>query len=88
MDVCVCVCVRVRTCVCAHVLSHVLLFATPWTVAHQVPLPVDFPGKNTGAGSCFILQGIFSTQRLNPRLLHRLQWWMDSLPLSHLGSLF
>ena len=34
--VCVCVCV----CVCARVLSrfsHVQLFATPWTVAHQAP---------------------------------------------------
>ena len=24
-------------------LSHVLLFVTPWTVAHQVPLPMGFP---------------------------------------------
>ena len=23
-------------------LSHVLLFATPWTVAHQAPLPMGF----------------------------------------------
>ena len=32
----------------------------------------------------FLLQGIFPTQRLNPCLLH---WWVDSLPLSHLGNL-
>ena len=32
-------------------LSHVLLFATPWTVARQ-----DFPGKNTGVGCHFLLQ--------------------------------
>ena len=33
--------------------------ATPWTVAHQAPRPVDFPGRNT-EGSCpFLLQGIF-----------------------------
>ena len=31
------------TCVCAHVLSHVRLFATPWTVPHQAPLPMGFP---------------------------------------------
>ena len=43
----------------------------------------DFPGKNTGVGCHFLLQGIFLTQRLNPNLLH---WQMDSLPLSHLGS--
>ena len=34
--VCVCVCVR------AHMLSHVQLFAIPWTVAHQVPLFMGF----------------------------------------------
>ena len=32
-------------CVCACVcsLSHVQLFATPWTVAHQAPLSMGFP---------------------------------------------
>ena len=30
----------------------------------------DFPGKNTGVGCHFLLQGIFPTQGLNPRLLH------------------
>ena len=25
-------------CVCAQLLSHVLLFAIPWTVAHEAPL--------------------------------------------------
>ena len=27
---------------CVHVLSHVQLFATPWTVAHQAPLSMKF----------------------------------------------
>ena len=31
--------------------------------------PWDSPGKNTGAGCHFLLQGIFPTQGLNPRLL-------------------
>ena len=31
--------------------------------------PWDFPGKNTGMGCYFLLQGIFLTQRSNPRLL-------------------
>ena len=26
----------------AHLFSHVQLFATPWTVAHQAPLPMEF----------------------------------------------
>ena len=52
--------------------------ATPWLLC-----PWDFPGKNTGVGSHFLLQGIFPTQGLNPCLLH---WQADSLPLSHQGS--
>jgi len=34
----------------------VLTLAAPWTVAHMA-----FPGKNTGVGSQFLLQGIFMT---------------------------
>ena len=44
---------------------------------------MDFPGKNTGVGNHFLLQGIFLTQQWNPCLLH---WQVDSLPLSHLGK--
>ena len=36
------------------------------------------PGKNTGVGCHALFQGIFPTQRLNPRLLY---WRVDSLPL-------
>ena len=43
--------------------------------------PWDFPGKNTGVGCHFLLQGIFPTQ--GSSLLH---WRVDSLLLSHLGS--
>ena len=46
--------------------------------------PWDFPGKNTGVGCHLLLQEIFPTQGLNPSLL---PWQVDSLPLSHLGSL-
>ena len=31
---------------------------------------MDSPGKNTGAGSHSLLQGIFPTQQSNPGLLH------------------
>ena len=41
----------------------------------QVPCPWDFPGKNTGVGCHFLLQGIFLTQGSNPHLLH---WQVDS----------
>ena len=45
----------------------------------------DFPGKNTGVGYHFFLQGIFPTQGLNPHLLCLLPVQADSLSLSHLG---
>ena len=65
-------------------LSHVRLFATPWTT--RLLHPWDSPGKNTGVGYCFLLQGIFLTQELNPSLLHLPYWQADSLPLNLLGS--
>ena len=37
-------------------------------------------------GCHFLLQGIFPTQGMNPRLLWLLHWQEDSLPLSHLGE--
>ena len=64
-------------------------FATPWTIACQVPLSMGFPRQfprhshNSGVGYHFLLQGIFATQLMNPRLLH---WQADSLPMSHQGS--
>ena len=45
----------------------------------------DSPGKNTGVGCHFLLQGIVSTQGSNSSLLH---WQVNSLPLHHLGSPF
>ena len=64
-------------------LSCVRLFATPWTVACQAPLTMDFPGQDAGVCCHFLLQGIFLAQESNLSLLH---WQVDSLPLSHLGS--
>ena len=45
--------------------------------------PWDFPGKNTGVGFHFLLQGIFPTQGSNPGLLHCRQILYC---LSHQGS--
>ena len=73
----------------ACVLSHVQLFVTPWTVAHQGPPSMEFSRPeywSTGVGSLSLLQGIFPTQGSNPRLLHLLRWHLDSLPLCHVGS--
>ena len=45
--------------------------------------PQDSPGKNTGVGCHFLLQGIFPTQGSNPGLPHCRQ---TLFPLSHQGS--
>ena len=44
-------------------LSHVWLFATPWT-------PWNSPSQNTGVGSHSLLKGIFQTQGSDLNLLH------------------
>ena len=45
----------------------------------------DSPGKNTGVGCHVLLQEIFPTQVLNPRLLH---WQADSLPALYMYIYF
>ena len=74
-EACVCVCV------CVHAFSRVWLFAASLTVAHETLLSMDFPGKNTGAGYCFLLQGIFPTQGSNPSLSCLLHWQEGSWSL-------
>ena len=49
----------------------------------RLPCPWDSPGKNTGVGCHFLLQGIFLTQGSNPSLLH---CQVGSLPLGLLGT--
>ena len=43
----------------AYMLSHVRHSATSWTIACRAPLSMGVPGKNTGVGCHFLLQGIF-----------------------------
>ena len=52
-------------------------------IAHQTPQSMNSPGKNTGVGGHFLLQGIFLTQGLNPDLPHCRQTLYQ---LSHQGS--
>ena len=71
---------------CVQSLSHVQLFVTPWTVAHQAPLSMGFSKQDTGGGCHGLLRGIFPTQGSNLGLLHLLHCQAESLPLCHLGS--
>ena len=59
------------------------LFVTPWTVAHQAPLSMNSPGKNTRMNCHSLFQEIFPTQWSNPCLLHCRQILYC---LSHQGS--
>ena len=76
--VCVCVCVRMHSCECS-VVSDSLPVHGLWPT--RLLCPWNFPGSNTGVGTHFLLQGIYSIQGLNPCLLRLLHWQADSLPL-------
>ena len=54
--------------------------------SHSSSCPWNFSGKNTGVSCHFLLQRIFLTQGLNPRLLCLLYWQADSLPLTPPGK--
>ena len=78
----VCVCMRART----QSLSSVWLCDPMDCSSARLLCPWNSPGKDTGVGCHFLLQGIFPTQGSKPCLLHLLCWQVGSLPLCHLGS--
>ena len=47
-------------------LSCVPLSATPWTIAHQAPLSLEFSRQEYWSGLPFLIPGIFLTQGSNP----------------------
>ena len=75
--------VCVSACVCVHVLSCVQLSAPSALYFAKLLCPWDSPGKNTGVGCHFLLQGIFLTQGSNLCLLH---YQVDSYPLAPSGK--
>ena len=69
-------------------LSPVWLFCDPHELLPaRLLCPWNFPGKNTGAGCHFLLQGIFLTKGWNSHLLHCRQilycWTMREASQSH-----
>ena len=56
-------------------------YSLPGSSVHE-----DSPGENIGGGCHALLQGIFPTQGLNPRLLGLLRWQAGSLPLAPPGK--
>ena len=70
---------------CTCVLSHVQLFATPWTVAHQAPLSMGFSRQGYWSGLPFPSPGDLPNPGIEPGS-PALQ--ADSSPLCHLGGLW
>ena len=76
----------VNVCVCT--LSHVQIFAAPWTVAHQAPLSMEFSRQEYWRGLPFPTPGDLPKPGIkhisleSPALPGRFFFF----PLSHLGS--
>ena len=79
--VCVCFCVYVPAQSCPALCNPMDCM---WLT--HLHCPWGFPGKNTGVGCCFLLQGIFPIQGSNLRLLCLLPWQAGSLLLSSPGK--
>ena len=79
MLICVCVCL----CVCVQSLSHVQLFVTPWTAAHQAPLSMGFPRQEYWSGLPFPPPGDLLDPGIKPASPVSPVLPEDSLPLSH-----
>ena len=69
----------------AQLLSHVRLFVTPWTVARQAPLSVEFSSQEYWIGLSFPTPGDLPNLGIEPES-PPLQ--ANSLPLHYLGSPF
>ena len=64
-------------------LSCVRLFVTPWTVAHQSPLSMEFSKQEHCSSLPYPSPGDLPYSGIELNLLHQ---QADSLPLSHQGS--
>ena len=65
---------KTYVCVCVHMcmlscFSHVQLFATPWTVAHQAPLSMVFPRQEYWSGLPFPSPGDLPNPWIKPASL-------------------
>ena len=78
LHMCVCVYIYTHKCVCVCVCSVAQLFATPWTLAHQAPLSLEFSRQEYWSGLPFhtsedlLDSGIKSIPLASPALTGRL----------------
>ena len=52
---------------CAQLLSHVRLFATPWTVAHRAPLSMGFSRQEHWSGLPFLTPWDLPSPGIEPK---------------------
>ena len=64
-------------------LSHVQLFATPWTVAYQAPLSMEFSRQEYGSGLPFPSPGDLPNPGIEPGCP---ALWADALPSEPPGN--
>ena len=70
----------------ACVLSHIQLFATPWTVPCQGPLPMESSRQEYWSRLPFPTLGDLPNSGMEPNPLDLLHWQADPLPQRHMGS--
>ena len=63
-------------------LSRIQLFATPWTVAYQAPLSVEFSRQEYWSGLPYPSPGDLRDPGIEPMSPASSAWQVDSLPLS------
>ena len=68
------------------VLSHVQLFGTPWTIACQAPLSMEFSRQEYWSGLPFLSLGDLPDPGIKPTSLASPALAADSLPLAPLGK--
>ena len=75
--------IKIPLCVCVlSRFSHVLLFATLWTIARWAPLSMGFSRQEHWSELPYRPPGNLLTQQSNQSLLHLLHWQARSLPLA------
>ena len=67
-------------------LIYIYFFATPWTVAHEPPLSMEFPRQEYWSRLPFPPPRELPHPKIEPTPLASLQWQVDSSPLHRLES--
>ena len=75
-------------CLCAvlRCFNRILLCVTPWTVACQAPLSMEFPRQEYWSGLSFPSPGYLPDRGIGPKSLTSPHWQLSSLPVAPSGK--